>query len=43
VWLRARVLCGCEAGCEVLKEHGAGGGEQEDKQSRRSVSCANGL
>jgi len=35
VWLRSRVMCRCEAGCEVLAEHGAGSGEHEDKQSRR--------
>ena len=29
------VLCGCEAGYEVLAEHGAGSGENEDKESRR--------
>jgi len=29
------VLCGCEAGYEVLAEHGAGSGEHEDNQSRR--------
>jgi len=29
------VLCGCEAGYEVLAEHGAGSGEHEDKQSLR--------
>jgi len=31
VWLHARVLCKCGAGCEVLVEHGAGRGEYEDK------------
>jgi len=35
VWLRSRVLCQCEARCEVLVEYGAGSGEHEDKQSRR--------
>jgi len=35
VWLHARGLHGCEVGCEVLKGHGAGGDEHEDKQSRR--------
>jgi len=39
VWLHARVLCGCEAGCEVLGEHGAGSGEHEDKQSRCSAAA----
>ena len=34
MWLHARVLCGCEAGCEVLVEHGAGSGDGEDKWSR---------
>jgi len=32
---RARVLCGCKAGCEVLVEYGAGSSEHEDKESRR--------
>jgi hypothetical protein len=31
VWWHATVLCGCEAGCEVLAEHGAGSCEHEDK------------
>jgi len=31
----ARMLCGCEAGCEASVEHGAGSGDHEDKQSRR--------
>jgi len=35
VWLHARVLCGCKAGCEVLAKHSAGSGAHEDKQSRR--------
>ena len=35
VWLPARVLCGCEARCEVLVKHGAGGGNHKDKQSQR--------
>ena len=35
VWLHARVLCGCEAGCEFLWEHGAGSGKHKDKQSQR--------
>jgi len=35
VWLHARMLCGCVAGCEVVTEHGAGSGDHEDKQSRR--------
>jgi len=35
VWLHARVLLVCEAGCEVLVAHGAGSGEHEDKQIRR--------
>ena len=29
----ARVLCGCEAGCGVLADHGAGSSEQEVKQT----------
>jgi len=33
--IRGVALCGCEARCEVVAEHGAGSGEQEDKQSRR--------
>jgi len=32
---RARVSCGCEAGYEVLSEHGSGSGEEEDTQSWR--------
>ena len=31
MWLHATVLCGCEAGCEVLAEHGAGSREHEDQ------------
>jgi len=33
--IRGVALCGREAGCEVVAEHGAGSGEQEDKQNRR--------
>jgi len=29
------VLCGCNVGCEVLREYGVGSGEREDKQCRR--------
>ena len=32
VWWHARVLCGSEAGCEVLVEHGTGSGDHADKQ-----------
>jgi len=32
--IRGVALCGREAGCEVVAEHGAGSGEQEDKQNR---------
>jgi len=35
VWWHAKVLWGCEAGYEVLAEHGAVSGEHEDKRSRR--------
>jgi len=35
VWLYARVLLVCEAGCEVLAVHSAGSGEHADKQIRR--------
>jgi len=42
-WLHARVLCGCETGCEVLKEHDAGGSEHEDKQSRRCCATIVGV
>ena len=34
VWLHVRVLQGCEAGCEVLVEHGSGSSDDEDKQSQ---------
>ena len=33
MWLHARVLCECEAGCDFLADHGAGSGEHEDNQS----------
>ena len=32
VWLHARVLCGCEAECEVLADHGAGSGEHKQNE-----------
>ena len=35
MWLHARVLCGCAAGCEVLVKHGVGSGDHEEQQSRR--------
>jgi len=31
------VLCGCEAGCEVLVEHGVSSGDDEDKQSLSKI------
>ena len=34
LWV-ARVLCGCEAGCGVLSEHGVGSGEEGHNHSRR--------
>jgi len=35
VLLQARDLCGWEARCEALSEHGAGSGEHEDRMIRR--------
>ena len=43
VWLHASVLRGCEAGCEVLEDHGAGSGQHEDRQSRRCRAPIVGL
>ena len=34
VWLHARVLCGCEARCEVLVEHGTGGDKHEEHEDK---------
>ena len=37
------VMCGCEAGSEVLVEHGTCRGEHEDKKSRRCRAPISGV